>query len=187
MLENESTKIFRGEFHDHRGGGGVFLGGNGESIGDDGVEGRNSVTREVATLLGCIVDRKDNLLVHGVGHFMRGGGARDGQAVDTEGVHSERLVQAVHFLRQLVDDCILLLNLLAAAMFSCTRLWMDCSRMSILAIWVEKESNFACREARDSSIAMLRIGGSVGEGDGEWRGDGAPLLFRLVGIKGSNV
>jgi hypothetical protein len=78
VLEDESTKIFRGEFHDNRGGGGIFLGGNGESIGNDGVEGRNSVTREVARLLGCIVDGKDYLLVHGVGHFMRGGGAGDG-------------------------------------------------------------------------------------------------------------
>jgi hypothetical protein len=34
-------------------------------------------------------------------------------------------------------------------------------------------------------MAMFRIGGDVGESDGEWRGEGAPLLFRFDGINRS--
>ena len=58
---------------------------------------------------------------------------------------------------------------------------MVCSRTSILANWLLKESNFSWSLARESSIALLRIGvvGLAGElSDGE----GRDLLLFFAGI-----
>ncbi len=68
------------------------------------------------------------------------------------------------------------------AELSWTRRLMVCSRTSILANWLLKESNFSWSLARESSIAILRIGvvGLAGEfSDGE----GRDLLFFFDGIE----
>ncbi len=72
------------------------------------------------------------------------------------------------------------------ATFSATRVEMDFSILSILASWLPKESNLACSLASDSSMAMLRAGGLVGEDDvsesdggGEGVGEGRSLFCLL--------
>ncbi len=67
------------------------------------------------------------------------------------------------------------------AELSCTSRLMVCSRTSILASWLLKESNFSWSLARESSIAMMRVG--VGRLAGEvCVGEGRDLLFFFAGI-----
>ena len=67
------------------------------------------------------------------------------------------------------------------AELSCTSRLMVCSRTSILANWLLKESNFSWSLAKESSIAevLVGVGGLAG---GVCVGEGRDLLFFLDGI-----
>ncbi len=67
------------------------------------------------------------------------------------------------------------------AAMSCTSLLMVCSRTSILASWLLKESNFSCSLARESSIAEMWVGDG-GLAGGVCVGEGRDLLFFFDGI-----
>ncbi len=58
---------------------------------------------------------------------------------------------------------------------------MVCSRTSILASWLLKESNFSWSLARESSIAEMRVGDG-GLAGGVCVGEGRDLLFFFDGI-----
>ncbi len=76
------------------------------------MEDRFGSWRQVTTLLGDLEDGEDDLSVDDVGYLAGGSVAVDRQAVDSDGVHTHALVEAVDLLGKLVDDGIFFLKLL---------------------------------------------------------------------------
>jgi len=68
---------------------------------------------DVTRCLGCLEDGGDNFFEDDVGNFGGRGVVGNRQAMYAKRVGTKGLVEAIHFLRQLVDDDVLLSELLA--------------------------------------------------------------------------